>query len=45
LSGLNQIQNGFKNLLKNCFEKLEKEKEKEIHLQLEFGPALPRPAS
>jgi hypothetical protein len=28
LSGLNQIQNGFKNLLKNGFEKLEKKKKK-----------------
>jgi hypothetical protein len=30
LSGLNQIRNGFQNLLENGFEKLEKEKKREI---------------
>jgi hypothetical protein len=40
LSGFSQIQIGFKNLLKNGFEKLEKEKEKEIHLHSDFGPLL-----
>jgi hypothetical protein len=48
MSGLNQIQFGFKNLLKNGFEKLGKEKRKEILSAI--GPLLlpqpqPRPAS
>jgi hypothetical protein len=31
--------------LKNGFEKLEKEKEKEIHLHSDFGPTQPQPAA
>jgi hypothetical protein len=43
LSGLNQIRNGFQNLLENGFEKLEKEKEKGNQFHSEFGPFPPCP--
>jgi hypothetical protein len=43
MSGLNQIQIGFENLLKNGFEKLEKEKKGNSFL---LGPfSLPQPIS
>jgi hypothetical protein len=43
MSALNQIQNGFQNLLENGFEKLEKKEEKEFFL---LGPfLLPQPNS
>jgi hypothetical protein len=45
LSGLNQIRNGFQNLLENGFEKLEKEKEKGNQFHSEFGPFLPQPSA
>jgi hypothetical protein len=45
LSGLNQIQNEFQNLLENGFEKLEKEKEKGNQFHSEFGPFLPQPSA
>jgi hypothetical protein len=48
LSGLNQIQIGFKNLLKSGFEKLEKEKEKEFFLlsgRFSYRSPPPRPAA
>jgi hypothetical protein len=41
LSGLNQIQKRIQNLLKNGFEKLEKEKEKDFSLISVFGPTQP----
>jgi hypothetical protein len=41
LSGLNQIQIWFENLLKICFEKLEKEKEKRNSFHPDFGPSRP----
>jgi hypothetical protein len=48
MSGLIKFKFGFENILKICFEKLEKEKkEKKSRLIPDFGPsqpALPRPA-
>jgi hypothetical protein len=38
MSGLNQIQKRIQNLLKNGFEKLEMEKEKDFPLSFDFGP-------
>jgi hypothetical protein len=45
LSGFSQIQIGFENLLKNGFEKLEKEKENGKSAHLGFGPTQPQPAA